>query len=95
MRHPLGPIPGGVKRNKAGGHGDHPDGWGYRLVASDGPHLSCGDAGLYGSAGGTAEQARRGHGGSPVGGGYWFVASDSGVFSYGDAGFSWSAGGAP
>ena len=92
MRHPLGPIPGGVKLNKTGRMATTP------TAGSTGswpprPHLGCGDAGLYGSAGGTAEQARRGHGGHPVGGGYWLVASDSGVFSYGDAGFSLVGGG--
>jgi hypothetical protein len=64
-------------------------------VASDGPHLGCGDAGLYGSAGAPLNKPVVGMAATPVGGGYWLVASDSGVFSYGDAGFSWSAGGAP
>jgi hypothetical protein len=73
-----------------------PDGWGYQLVASDGGVFSYGDAGFYGSAGGTPlNKPVVGMAPTPDGGGYWLVASDGGVFSYGDAAFFGSAGGTP
>ena len=69
---------------------------GYWLVASDGGLFAYGDAGFFGS-----------HGGSPLnkpivgmaatsdGKGYWLVASDGGLFAYGDAGYFGSHGGSP
>ncbi|MGH9114516.1 MAG: hypothetical protein ACRDWW_01665, partial [Acidimicrobiales bacterium] len=69
---------------------------GYRLVASDGGIFSYGDAGFYGSHGGTAlNRPIVGMAATPDGGGYWLVASDGGIFSYGDAGFHGSMGGTP
>ncbi|HEX4127855.1 MAG TPA: IPT/TIG domain-containing protein, partial [Acidimicrobiales bacterium] len=73
--------------------GDLNCGEGYRFVASDGGIFDFGDAGFYGSAGGTALNA-------PVVGmadtastnGYWLVASDGGIFNYGDAQFYGSTG---
>ena len=71
-----------------------PDGNGYWLVGSDGGVFAYGDAGFYGS-----------HGGSPLNGpivgmasttdgkGYWLVGSDGGIFAYGDAIFYGSMGG--
>jgi hypothetical protein len=74
--------------------GDLNCGQGYRFVASDGGVFDFGDAGFYGSAGGTPLNA-------PVVGmadtrssnGYWLVASDGGIFNYGDARFFGSMGG--
>jgi hypothetical protein len=64
-----------------------PDGGGYWLVASDRGLFSYGDAGFFGSAGGTPlNQTVVGMAATPDGAGYWFVASDGGVFTYGVAG---------
>ena len=69
-------------------------GQGYRFVASDGGIFSYGDAGFYGSAGGTALNAPVvGMADTPSTHGYWMVASDGGIFSYGDAQFYGSTGG--
>ena len=70
-----------------------PDGGGYWLVASDGGVFAFGDAGFYGSTGGTALNApvvghRRP---PPTATGYWLVASDGGIFAFGDAPFYGSA----
>ncbi|MDA8375355.1 MAG: hypothetical protein M0Z91_14095, partial [Actinomycetota bacterium] len=65
-----------------------PDGKGYWLVASDGGVFSFGDAGFYGSLGGTTlNKPVVGIAPTPDGKGYWLVASDGGVFSFGDAGY--------
>ncbi len=73
-----------------------PSGAGYWLVAADGGIFNYGDAGFYGS-----------HGGSPLnepivglssttdGTGYLLGASDGGVFAYGSAAFEGSHGGSP
>ena len=61
---------------------------GYWLVASDGGVFSFGDAGFYGSMGGTTlNKPVVGIAPTPDGKGYWLVASDGGVFSLGNAGF--------
>ncbi len=61
---------------------------GYWLVASDGGVFSFGDAGFYGSLGGTTlNKPVVGIAPTPDGKGYWLVASDGGVFSFGDAGY--------
>ena len=60
------------------------DGRGYWLVASDGGIFAFGDAGFYGSTGGTHLNAPVvGMAPNPDGNGYWLVASDGGVFSFG------------
>jgi hypothetical protein len=70
------------------GHG------GYWLAASDGGVFTFGDAGFYGSMGGTRLNAPVvGMAATPDGRGYWLVASDGGVFTFGDAGFYGSMGG--
>jgi hypothetical protein len=69
-------------------------GEGYRFVASDGGIFDFGDAGFYGSTGGTTLNAPVvGMANTPSTNGYWLVASDGGIFNYGDAGFYGSMGG--
>ena len=71
-----------------------PDGAGYWMAASDGGIFAYGDAGFYGSHGGShLNQPIVGMTATPDGGGYWLVASDGGIFTYGDAGFYGSHGG--
>jgi hypothetical protein len=71
-------------------------GLGYWLVASDGGVFNYGNAGFFGSTGGThLNKPVVGVAPTPDGKGYWLVASDGGVFNYGDAGFFGSAGGVP
>ena len=73
-----------------------PDGRGYWLVASDGGVFAFGDAGFYGSMGGTRlNKPIVGIAASPDGKGYWLVASDGGVFAFGSAAFDGSMGGKP
>jgi len=73
-----------------------PDGRGYWLVAADGGVFSFGDAGFYGSMGGTPlAQPVVGMAAPPDGRGYWLVAADGGVLGFGDAGFDGSMGGRP
>ena len=73
-----------------------PPGHRYWLVASDGGIFSYGDAGFFGSHGGSPLNAPIvGMAATPDGRGYWLVASDGGIFSYGDAGFFGSHGGSP
>ena len=70
-----------------------PDGAGYWMAASDGGIFAYGDAGFYGSHGGShLNQPIVGMTSTPDGGGYWLVASDGGIFTYGDAGFYGSTG---
>ncbi len=105
---PVGPVgsvtvsvttPGGTSVSSGAGgftyEADVPGGTtGYRQVAGDGGIFSFGDAGFYGSTGGT--QLNRpvvGMASTPTGHGYWLVASDGGIFSFGDAGFYGSTGG--
>jgi hypothetical protein len=58
--------------------------------------FSFGDAGFYGSAGGTRlNRPIAGMAATNSGRGYWLVASDGGIFAYGDAPFLGSAGAAP
>ena len=69
---------------------------GYWEVASDGGIFSFGDAGFYGSMGGTPlNKPVVGIAPTPDGKGYWEVASDGGIFGFGDAGFYGSMGGTP
>jgi Pro-kumamolisin, activation domain/IPT/TIG domain len=69
-------------------------GQGYRFVASDGGIFSYGDAGFYGSAGGSPLNAPVvGMADTPSSNGYWLVATDGGIFTYGDARFFGSMGG--
>jgi hypothetical protein len=66
----------------------------YWLVASDGGVFSFGEAGFYGSMGGTPLNAPIvAMAAGPDQAGYWLVASDGGVFSFGDAKFYGSLGG--
>ena len=63
-------------------------------MASDGGIFAYGDAGFYGSHGGSPlNQPIVGMAATPNGKGYWLVASDGGIFAYGDAGFYGSHGG--
>src|SRR5437588_490165 len=72
---------------------DAPSQKGYWLVASDGSVFGFGDAGDYGSAGGThLAKPIVGMAATPTGHGYWLVASEGGVFGYGDAGYYGSKG---
>src|SRR4051812_18239092 len=58
---------------------------GYWMVASDGGVFSYGDAGFYGSTGGTKlNRPVVGMAATPTGRGYWMVATDGGIFSFGD-----------
>ncbi|HEY5385706.1 MAG TPA: protease pro-enzyme activation domain-containing protein, partial [Acidimicrobiales bacterium] len=69
-------------------------GQGYRFVASDGGIFTYGDAGFYGSAGGSPLNAPVvGMADTPSSNGYWLVATDGGIFTYGDARFFGSMGG--
>ena len=66
---------------------------GYWMTASDGGIFSFGNAGFYGSMGGTVlNKPVVGMAATPDGKGYWLVASDGGIFSFGDAGFYGSTG---
>ena len=72
----------------------NPAGKGYWLVASDGGVFNFGDAGFFGSMGGShLNKPIVGMTATPDGKGYWLVASDGGVFNLGDAGFFGSMGG--
>ncbi|HXA33754.1 MAG TPA: protease pro-enzyme activation domain-containing protein [Acidimicrobiales bacterium] len=67
---------------------------GYWLVASDGGIFTFGDAGFFGSEGGShLNQPIVGMAPTVDGMGYWLVASDGGIFTFGDAGFFGSEGG--
>ncbi len=73
-----------------------PGATGYWLVAKDGGIFAYGDAGFYGSHGGTSLNAPIvGMAATPNGQGYWLVASDGGIFAYGNARFYGSHGGSP
>jgi len=70
------------------------DAKGYWINGADGSVVAFGDAGYFGSAGGTPLVAPVvGMSVTPDDKGYWEVASDGGVFSYGDAAFHGSTGG--
>ena len=65
-------------------------------MASDGGIFAYGNAGFYGSHGGSPlNQPIVGMATTPNGKGYWLVARDGGIFAYGDAGFYGSHGGSP
>jgi len=67
---------------------------GYTEVASDGGIFTFGDAGFFGSEGGSHLNAPIvGIASTPSGNGYWEVASDGGIFTFGDAGYFGSEGG--
>ncbi len=67
---------------------------GYWEAASDGGVFAFGDAGFYGSMGGThLNSPVVGIAPTPDGRGYWLVGADGGVFAFGDAGFYGSMGG--
>ncbi len=73
-----------------------PSGDGYWLVATDGGIFAYGDAGFFGSLGGTPLNSPiTGMVPTPTGQGYWLVASDGGIFAFGDAEFFGSHGGSP
>ena len=66
----------------------------YAQVASDGGIFNYGDAGFYGSTGGSAlNRPIVAMAATPDGKGYWLVASDGGIFNYGEAAFYGSTGG--
>jgi hypothetical protein len=68
----------------------------YWLVASDGGIFTFGNAGFYGSTGGSRlNQPIVAMAPTPSRDGYWLVASDGGIFSFGDAAFFGSMGGKP
>jgi hypothetical protein len=65
-----------------------PDGQGYWLVAADGGIFTLGDAGFFGSMGGThLNEPIVGLAPTPDGQGYWLVGADGGIFALGDAPF--------
>jgi Tol biopolymer transport system component len=65
---------------------------GYRLAAADGGIFAFGDAGFFGSTGGTSlAQPITASATTPNGRGYWLAARDGGVFAFGAAGFFGSA----
>src|SRR2546430_4663448 len=70
---------------------------GYWFVAADGGIFSFGDAGFYGSTGGTPlNPPIVGVAARPSGAGYWVVAAGGGIFNFGDPEVLGSArGGAP
>ncbi|MEM9606699.1 MAG: CapA family protein [Actinomycetota bacterium] len=69
---------------------------GYWLAAADGGVFAFGDAGFFGSMGGSPLNAPIvGMAATPTADGYWLVAADGGVFAFGDAGFFGSMGGSP
>ena len=69
------------------------NGGGYWLVASDGGVFTFGDAGYFGSMGGTPLNAPvLAVAPTPTKKGYWLLGQDGGVFSLGDAGFYGSTG---
>ena len=66
---------------------------GYWMDASDGGVFAFGNAGFYGSMGGTRlNKPVVGMAAPQQGGGYWLVASDGGIFAFGNAGFHGSMG---
>ncbi len=68
------------------------DGKGYWLAAADGGIFAFGDAGYYGSMGGTKlAGAIVGMAPTPDSHGYWLVGADGGIFGFGDAGYYGSA----
>ena len=68
----------------------------YWLVASDGGIFTFGNAGFFGSTGGSRlNQPIVAMAPTPSRDGYWLVASDGGIFSFGDAAFFGSMGGKP
>jgi hypothetical protein len=69
---------------------------GYLLAAADGGIFAFGNAGFFGSKGGSPlNQPVVGIASTPDGNGYWEVARDGGVFAFGDATFYGSMGGTP
>jgi hypothetical protein len=65
-----------------------PSGAGYWIVGSDGGVFAYGDAGFFGSMGGTELAAPVvGITATPSGRGYWLLGQDGGVFAFGDAPF--------
>ena len=69
------------------------NGLGYWLAASDGGIFNYGDAGFFGSKGGThLNLPVVGVAPTPDGLGYWLVAKDGGIFNFGDAGYHGSTG---
>ncbi len=89
----TGPGSGGGGGGAAVAITDTPDANGYWLVASDGGVFAFGDAGFYGSMGGTRlSRPIVGMADTRDGKGYWLVASDGGIFAFGDAGFHGSTG---
>ncbi len=70
------------------------DGRGYWIVDSDGGVFNFGDAGFFGSLGGTRlAKPIVGIAPTPSGRGYYLTAADGGVFTFGDAVFAGSTGG--
>ncbi|MDA8116488.1 MAG: hypothetical protein M0000_03695, partial [Actinomycetota bacterium] len=66
----------------------------YDMVGSDGGIFTFGNAGFWGSMGGTTlNQPVVGMAATRTGQGYWLVASDGGIFTFGDAQFHGSMGG--
>ena len=67
---------------------------GYWMAAADGGVFSFGEAGFFGSMGGTPLNSPvTAMAPTPSGNGYWLVARDGGVFTFGDAAFAGSAAG--
>jgi hypothetical protein len=65
-----------------------PDDQGYWLVGADGGIFDFGDAGFFGSMGGThLNEPIVGLAPTPDGQGYWLVGADGGIFALGDAPF--------
>ena len=83
---PGGPVPPGARPSISAS--------GVRGVTSSGQVLTFGDAGFFGSVGGSKlNQAVVGTAVTPSRNGYWLAASDGGIFAFGDAKFFGSTGG--
>ncbi len=66
----------------------------YDMVAADGGIFTFGNAGFWGSMGGTTlNKPIVGMAATPDGQGYWLVAADGGIFTFGNAPFYGSMGG--
>ncbi len=82
----MGSPPGDRLAAPLVGIASTPDGKGYWLVGADGGVFTYGDAGFFGSEGGSGRQAPIvGMAANPTGKGYWLVSNTGNVYPFGDA----------